>query len=121
MNQKHYKLGAKPKWSAHHADWPSMSDESSATPIPPWRDKSLWRITTRKTVEGLLSEQPSRGVKQKFVGLYEALSKKHAMEYARLFNKFEEMTRLSGKKEQIKKKWHRIKGWTARLKRFFLS
>ena len=70
-SQKHYKLGAKPKWSAH-ADWPSMSgDESSATPIPPWRDKSLWRIITTKTVEGLMSEEPSRGVKQKFEGLHE--------------------------------------------------
>ena len=68
MNQKHYKLGAKPKLSAHIA-WPNMSEESSATPIPPWRDKSLWRITTTKTVEGLMSEQPNRGVKQKFEGL----------------------------------------------------
>ena len=89
---RHYKLEAKPKWSAH-AHWPSMSgDEFSATPIPPWRDKSHWRITTTKT-EGLMSEQPSRGVKQKFEGLYEALSKKHAMEYARLIQEYEEITR----------------------------
>ena len=78
---KHYKLGAKPKWSAH-ADGPCMSgDESSTTPDPPWRDKSLWRITTTKTMEGLLPEEPNRGVKQKFEGLCEALTKKHAMEY----------------------------------------
>ena len=83
-SQKRYKLGAKPEWSAH-AEWPSMSgDESSATPFPPWRDKSLWRITTTKTVEGLMSEEPSRGGKQIFEGLYEALSKKHAVESARL-------------------------------------
>ena len=49
LSQKHYKLGAKPKWSAH-ADWLDMSDESSATPIPPWRDKSLWRITNDKNL-----------------------------------------------------------------------
>ena len=53
MSQKHFKLGAKPKWSAH-ADWPNLSEDSSTTPIPPWSDKSLWRITTTKTVEGLL-------------------------------------------------------------------
>ena len=89
MSQKHYTFGAKPKWSAHHADWPSLSgDQSSAPPIPPWRDESLWRITTTKTVEGLMSEQPSRGVKQQFEGLFEALSRKHAMEYARLTREF---------------------------------
>ena len=96
MSQKHYKLGAKPKWSAH-ADWPNMSEESSATPIPPWRDKLLWRITTTKTVEGLMSEQPSRGVKQNFEGFYEALSRNHAMEYARLIKEYEEVARLPGK------------------------
>ena len=47
MSQKHFKLGAKPKWSAH-ADWPNLSEDSSATPIPPWRDKSLWRITRQR-------------------------------------------------------------------------
>ena len=58
MSQKHYKFCAKPKWSAH-ADWPNFSEDSSATPIPPWRDKSLWRTTTTKTVEGLMSETKS--------------------------------------------------------------
>ena len=81
VSQKHYKLGAKPKWSAH-VDRPDLSEDSSTTPIPLWRDKSLWRITTTKTVEGLLSDQFNQGVKQKFQGLYEALSRKHAMEYA---------------------------------------
>ena len=96
MCQKHYKLGAKPKWSAH-ADWPDLSEDSSTTPTPPWRDKSLGRITTKKTVEGLMSEQPSRGGKQKFDGLYEALSRKHVMVYARLIKEYEEMTRPPGK------------------------
>ena len=86
MSQKHYKLAAQTKWSAH-ADWPNTSEDSSATPPPPWRDKSLWRNTTTKTVEGLMSEQPSQRVKQKFDGLYEALSRKHAMEYARLIKR----------------------------------
>ena len=74
-----------------------MSEESSATPIPPWRDKSLWRTTTTKTVERLMSEQPSRGVKQKFEGLYEAFARKHAMEYARLVKEYEDISRLPGK------------------------
>ena len=66
-------------------------DESSTTTIPTWRDQSLWRITTTKTVEGLMSEQPSRGVKQKFVSQYEALLKKnHAMEYTKLMKGYEE-------------------------------
>ena len=86
MRQKRYNLGAKPKWSAH-ADWPNMSGDSSATPTPPWRDKSLWRNTTTKTVEGLMSEQPRQRVKQNLEGLYEALSRKHAMEYARLIKR----------------------------------
>ena len=97
MSQQHYKLGVKSKWCAHladwsdHADWSHTSEESSALPIPPWRDKSLWRITTTKIVEGLMSEQPSRGVKQKFESQYEALSKKHAMEDAKLMKEYEEM------------------------------
>ena len=103
--QKHFKLGAKPQWSAH-ADWPNMSDESSAIPIPPWRDKSPLANCDKKKVEGRMSEEPSRGVKQKFEGLYEALSKKHAVECARLIREYEEMTRLSGKeanKEDVSK------------------
>ena len=86
MDQKHSKLGAKPKWSAH-ADWPSMSgDGSSTTTFPPWRDQSLWRITTTRTVDRL-SEQPNRGVKQQ----YEALLKKHATEYTKWMKEYEEM------------------------------
>ena len=30
MSQKHYKLGAKPKWSAH-ADWPNLSEDTYST------------------------------------------------------------------------------------------
>ena len=69
------------------------------------RDKSLWRITTTKTVEGLLSEQPRQGVKQKFQSMYEAQSRKHAMECARLTKEYEEMARASGKenKEEVTK------------------
>ena len=56
-------------------------------------------------MEGLLSEQPSQGVKQKFEGLYQALSRKNAMEYARLTKEDEEMARASGKedKEEVTK------------------
>ena len=53
-----------------------------------------------------MSGQPSQGVKQKFEGLYEALSKKHAVECARLKRKYEEITRPSGKeahKEDVSK------------------
>ena len=95
-SQKHFKPGAKPKWSAH-ADWSAyewsiMIDESSTTPVPPSRDKSLWRITTTKTVEALMSEQSSRGVKQNFESQYQAPLKKHAVEYTKLMKKYEEMT-----------------------------
>ena len=77
MDQKHSKLGAKPNWCAH-ADWPNMSgDESFTTTMPPWRDHTLWRITTTRTVEG-----PTCGVMQQ----YEALLKKHAIEYTKLTN-----------------------------------
>ena len=79
MDQKHSKLGAKPN-SCAHADWPKMSgDESFTTTMPPWRDHTLWRITTTRTVEGL-SEQPRCGVMQQ----YEALLNKHAIEYTKL-------------------------------------
>ena len=44
-----------------------------------------------------MSEQPSQGVRQKFEGLYEALTRKHAMEYARLIKECEEMERPPGR------------------------
>ena len=62
-SQKYCKLGAKPKWAAH-ADQPSLaSNEAPLTPISPWRDRSLWRITTTKTVEGTMSEMLPSGMK----------------------------------------------------------
>ena len=118
MNQKHFKLGTKPKWSAYadwsaFANWSNLSENSSATPISPWRDKSLWRITTTKTVEGLMSEQPSRGVTQKFESQYEPLAKKHAMEYSKLIKEFEEMkTSVSGVNEEDEAK---EKGWMNKI------
>ena len=48
------------------------------------RNQSLWRITTTKTVERL-SEQPTYRVKQQ----YEALLKKHAIEYTELVKEYE--------------------------------
>ena len=120
MSQKHYILEAKPKWCAHHADWPNMSEDSSTTPTAPWRDKSLWRITTTKTVEGLMSEQPSRGVKQKFEGLNEALSRKHVMVYARLIKEYEEMARRPGK-ETHKEEAANDQELNRKIERFFLS
>ena len=73
-SHKYYKLSAKPKWAAHAdlARW--NCEETPMTPLPVWRDKSLWRITTTKTVEGVLCEEPSRGVKKKIEGLHEALT-----------------------------------------------
>ena len=59
MDHRQAKLVAEPTWSAH-ADWPNVSgDESSTTPIPPWRNQSIWRITTTKTVEGQDAESSS--------------------------------------------------------------
>ena len=46
-----------------------------------------------------MSEESSRGVKQKFEGLHEALSKKHVMEHARLKREYEEMMRFSENEE----------------------
>ena len=43
-----------------------------------------------------MSKQPSQGVKQKFEGLYEALSRRHAMKYARLIEEYEDMARPPG-------------------------
>ena len=104
MDQRHSKLGVKPKWNAH-ADWSDMSgDESSASTIPPWRKQSLWRITTTETVEGL-SEQPKCGVKQQ----YEALLKKHAIEYTKLIKEYENMEAAGNEKneefEAKEKRW----------------
>ena len=56
-----------------------------------WRDKSLWRITTTKTVGGLLTENPSSGSEKKTEELCEMMKKKkHAMEHAKLLQEYEE-------------------------------
>ena len=60
--------------------------KTAASILPPWRDQSLWRITTTKTVEGL-SGQPKCGAKQQ----YEDLLKKHAIEYTKLMKEYEDM------------------------------
>ena len=58
--------------------------------IPPWRGKSLWRITTTKAVEGLLTDNQSSGYKKKMEELCEMMKKKHAKEYADLLQECEE-------------------------------
>ena len=50
-SQKHHKLGAKPKWSAH-ADWPCMSNLPRLL-FHRGHCQSLWRITMTETVDGL--------------------------------------------------------------------
>ena len=60
--------------------------------LPPSKDRSLWRVTTTKTFE-VLSGQPkyrydAHGAQQR----YEALLKKHAIEYTKLMTEFEEWT-----------------------------
>ena len=94
-SQSYCKLGAKPKWAAH-ADHPSLaSGETPLTPIPPWRDRSLWRITTTNTVEGMMSKMVHHGLKteskRRIEDVYEKLTKKHAMVFARLLKEYEEV------------------------------
>ena len=57
--------------------------------ILPWRDKSLWRITTTKTVKGFLREKPFESTKV-LEEFSEPMTKKHAMEYAKLMKEYEE-------------------------------
>ena len=97
-----------PTWSAH-ADWPNMSsDESSETPIPPWRNQSLWPITIAETVEGL-SERRS-GAKQQ----YEALLNEHAIGCAMLMNEFEEMKGMKTEEFEAKEQ-----GWKTAIEDLF--
>ena len=87
-SSKFFTLGAKPKWTAQPPSiqpCPNCGDPS----LPPWRDKSLWRITTTKTREGLLSEKQSRGSKKKTDELCEMM-KKHTKEHAEVLLEYEE-------------------------------
>ena len=61
ISSRHFNLGARTKWQAQAT--PSHPCPSGEPVVPPWRDKSLWRITTTQTVEGLLSEKPSESTK----------------------------------------------------------
>ena len=85
-NSKFFTLGAKPKWTAQPPSirpCPNCGDPS----LPPWREKSLWRITTTKTT-GQLSEKQFRGSKKKTDELCEMM--KHAKEYAEVLQEYEE-------------------------------
>ena len=86
MDQSHSKLETKPMWSAHAELSNPSGEESAASILPSWRDQSLWRITTTKTVERL-SGEPKCGVKQH----YEAFLKKHAIEYTKLMREYDDM------------------------------
>ena len=111
MDQRHSKLRYKSKWSAH-ADWSNQSgDESAASTIPPWRNQSLWRITTTRTVEGL-SEQRSQAAN-------EVLLKKHASEYTKLMWKNTRTWRLQGM-GRMKNLRQKRKDGRRRLRRSFL-
>ena len=95
---RRYKFGARPKWTAQAVpNQPCLC--SGETPILPWRDKSLWRITTTKSIEGLLSEEPSRGAKKRIEEFSDALTKKHAMEYAKMLKEYEEVKEREKKNE----------------------
>ena len=86
-SSRYFKLGARPKWTAQLTPTqpcPNCGDTS-------WRDKYLWRITSTKTAEG--PETPSSGSKKKTEELCEMKKKKkkkHAMEYAKLLQEYEE-------------------------------
>ena len=76
------------------------------------RNQSLWRITTTKTVERL-SEQPKYRVKQQF----EALLKKHAIEYTELVKEYENWkTAGNEKNEEFEAN---EKGWKETLEEIF--
>ena len=78
-SSRYFKLGARPKWTTQPAPTQPCPNCGETT-IPPWRPKPVWRITSTKTVEGLLTENPSNGSKQKTEELCEMMKKKHAME-----------------------------------------
>ena len=76
---------------------PAMSVNCGDTTILPWRDKSRWRITTTKTVEG--AENLSSGFKKETEELCEMMKKKHVMEYAKLLQEYEEGKQRDQKSE----------------------
>ena len=110
MDQRHSKLGVNPKWSAN-ADWSNQSGDEIST-IPSWRNQSSWRITTTKTVERL-SEQPKYRVKQQ----YEALLKKHAIEYTKLMKEVEDWKAAGNEKNEEFEA--NEKGWKETLEEIF--
>ena len=97
-----FKSGARTKWTAQLAPvqpCPNCGD----TTIPPWRDNSLWRITTTKTVEG--PENPSSGSKKKTEELCEIMKKKHAEEYDKLLQDYEEGKQRELESENEPNEW----------------
>ena len=87
---RHFKLGVRPKWPRQAT--PSQPCPSCGeTVVPPWRDKSLWRVTSTKTVEGLLSEKPFYESTKMMEEFCDPMTNKHAMEYAKLMKEYEEV------------------------------
>ena len=102
-SSRYFKLGARTTRAlpAPTQPCPNCGDPT----IPPWRDKSLWTITTTEIV-GLLTEDPSSGSKKKMEELCEMM-KKHAMENAKLWQEHEE-----GKQRYLEsEKWSEWRSW----------
>ena len=79
LSARHSKLGARPKWRAQAA--PSQPCASCGdTVVPPWRDKSLWRVTKPSYESTKIMEE-----------FCETMTEKHAMEYTKLMKEFEEV------------------------------
>ena len=85
------------------------------TMVLPRRHKTLWRITTTKTVEGLLVKEPAYESKKTVEDLCETMTKKHAMESAKLMKEMEyEETRdrdLESRNEMKKEAERKDQGW----------
>ena len=108
-SSRYFKFGARPKWTAQHAPsqpCPNCGD----TTIPPWRDKSLWRITTTKTAEGLLSKNPSYRSKKKVEGLWSMPNCSRKMKKSKKWS-------CSQKNETKEEVEGRIKDWRSRFRR----
>ena len=99
MEQGRCKLSATPKLSAHAGTSnQGGGDTAVSTTIPPWRNRSLWRITTTNTVEGM-ADQPKYGVKQHYEH-YGSLLMKHAAEYMRLMKEYEDIEATGSTKKE---------------------